>query len=224
MKRGLSLTLPSLKPSEGLCGQRRPGEGVVVAGCRLGTGRAAEVAVRGGVVELQVEGLFSGVPPSLRGDAVEGVGLVVAGQAVERREGAAEVVRSAVFARFPAAGVADTGRSSRAVVVERVAVVVVVGVGVEDGVPGVPAGRHVGPVVVRRVAVAVEELADVDRPVAGALQPGRDVVAGRRRGLEAGVAAFGRDVAAVVVVVGVTAGQEADPRGAAERSRRRSSG
>ena len=217
MKRGLSLTLPSLKPSEGPCGIGRAGEGVVVAGRRLRPGRAAEVAVRGRVVELQVEGLSFRRPLHLfAGDPGEDVGLVQAGLAVERREGAAEVVARAVFARFPAAGVPERP-VQHAVVVERVAVVVVVGVGLEDRVPGAPARRHRFAVVERFVAVAVEELADVDRAVARALQPGGDVVGVGLAEAEAGVAAVRGHVAADVVVVRVATGQQADPRRAAER-------
>ncbi len=192
-------------------------ERFVVPRRRLGPGRAAEVAMRRRVVELQVEGRAGWSALDLfAGDAAEDVGLVQAGLAVERGGGAAEVVAVAVFAGVPAAGIAERP-VDRAVVVERVAVVVVVGVGVEDGVPGAPAGRDRGAVVEWFVAVAVEELADVDRAVAGALQPGRDVVAVGLAVGEAGVAAVGRDVAAVVVVVGVAAGQQADPRRAAER-------
>ena len=89
-------------------GERGADEGVVVAGRRLGPGRAAEVPVRGGVVELQVEGLFGGGRrPALRRRCGEDVGLVEAGQAVKRGERAAEVVALSVFARVPAAGVAE---------------------------------------------------------------------------------------------------------------------
>jgi hypothetical protein len=102
------------------------------------------------------------------GDPVEDVGLIQAGTAVERRQRTAEVIARffTVFARIPAAGVA-VGAFNRTVVVEFVAVEVVVGVGFEDGVPGAPAGRHRFAVVVGLVAIAVEELADVDRAVAG---------------------------------------------------------
>ena len=191
-------------------------EGVIVAGRRLRPGRAAEVAVRGGVVELQIEGRPHRRSQHLFvGNAGEDVGLIQAGFAVERREGAAEVVAFAVFAGVPAAGVAERPFQD-AVVVQRVAVVVVVGVGLDDRVPGAPARWH-GPAVVEWfVAIAVEELADVDRAVAGALQPGGDVVGVGLAVAEAGVAAVGRDVAADVVVVGVAAGHQAHPRGAAE--------
>ena len=57
----------------------------------------------------------------------------------------------------------------------------------------------------------------MDRLVAGLLHPGREVVGEGAAGGEAGVAAVGLDVALDAVVVGVAAGQQADPRGAAER-------
>ena len=189
------------------------GEGVVVARRRLRPGRAAEVAVRRGVVELQVEGLFRRGPEHLfPGDAVEDVGLVEAGFAVQRREGAAEVVAFAVFARVPAARSrrrARRGRRCRSACSRRSSG----GCRLAGPVPGVPAGRHGFAVVERFVAVAVEELADVDRPVARRLQPGREVVGVGLAEAEAGEAAVGRDVAADVVVVRVAAGQQADPRG-----------
>ena len=203
MKRGLSLTLPSSKPSERSCGRRAPS-------------RAAEVAVRGGVVELQVEGLVGRRFGDFAGRQFgQVIGLVVAGQAVGRRERAADVVADVVFARLPAARV-PVGAFDRAVVVHQVAVEVVVGVGVEDRVPGVPAGRHDLAFVVRFVAVAVEELADVNRFVAGVLHPDREVVGQGPLLLEAGEAAVGLDVALDVVVVGVAPGEQADPRRAAE--------
>src|SRR5262249_32076362 len=138
--------------------------------------RLSEVAVRSGVVELQGEGLTGRGRLHLFGrEAGEDVGLVVTGEAVERGEGAAGVVLLTLCARFPAAGVGEwTG--GRAVVVQRVAVVVMVGVGVEDRVPGAPARGYRFAVVERFVAVAVEELADVDGPVAGLLKPHREVV------------------------------------------------
>ncbi len=195
---------------------RRALEPVVVAGCRLGTGRPAEVAVRRGVVELEVEGLFGRRCLQLS-DRVVGqrVGLVEAGQAVEWGIGAAEVVADAVFARLPAPRIPERAFDG-AVVVERVAVEVVVGVGFQDRVPGVPPRRHRGPVVIGLVAVAVEGLADVDRAVAGGLQPGCDVVARRCAKGEARIAPVGLDVPLDAVVVRVAAGQHADPRRAAE--------
>ena len=103
--------------------QPRALEPVVLARRRLGPGGAAEVAVRGRVVELQVEGLFGRRVDEFFGRQLgQLVGLVVAGQAVERRERAAGVVADSVFAGFPAAGVA-VGAVDLAVVVERVAVV-----------------------------------------------------------------------------------------------------
>ena len=57
----------------------------------------------------------------------------------------------------------------------------------------------------------------MDRPVAGVLQPDGEVVGEGAAAGEAGVAAVGLDVALDAVVVGVAAGQQADPRGAAER-------
>ena len=89
-------------------------------------------------------------------------------------------------------------------------------VGVEDRVPGRPAGGDCRPGRPRFFAVAVEELADVDRLVAVRLQPGREVVGERAAEREPDVAAVGRDVPLDVVVVGIAPGQEADPRGAAE--------
>ena len=164
-------------------------EGVVMARRRLRASRVAEVAVRRRVVELQVEGPGRRRARDLFGcNAREGVGLIQARFAVERSERAAEVVAFAVFPRFPAARV-PVGAFDRSVVVQRVAVVVVARVGIEDGVPGVPAGRNRLAVVEGFVAVAVEKLADVDRAVAGLLQPGGDVVAVRRPRGEARVAA-----------------------------------
>ena len=98
--------------------ERRAVERFVVARRRLRPGRVAEVAVGRGVVELQVEGLFRRGPLQLLGgDVGRGVGLVVAGLAVERGEGAADVVAGAVFAGFPAAGIAE-GAVDLTVVVE----------------------------------------------------------------------------------------------------------
>ena len=128
MKRGLSLTLPSSKPfgavvraaarrgtsrSGGAPAPARRGGGSRRAGrCSRAAGRRAGPA---GVARI-----------SSRRMRVEDVGLVEAGQPVGRRERAAEVVAVAVFARFPAARSRRRGPSIVAVVVQRVAVVVVV--------------------------------------------------------------------------------------------------
>ena len=214
---GLVVDVALVEAFGAVVGQRRAGEAADVTGRRLRPGRFAEVPVRRGVVDLHVERLFRRGRREFFGrQLVELVGLVVTGFAVQRRVGAAGVVDFAVFARFPAAGVA-VGPFDHAVVVHQVAVGVVVGVRVEDRVPGAPAGRDFGAGAVGRVAVAVEDLADVDRPVAGALQPGREVVRVGEAGLEAGPAAVRRDVALDVVVVGVAAGEEADAGRGAER-------
>ena len=132
---GLVVDVALVEPFGAAVRVGRPGEGVVVAGCRLRPGGAAEIAVRGGVVELQVKGLFGrGLGQLLPGERVEEVGLVEARFAVQRRARAAEVVAFAVLARLPATGIA-VGALEGAVVVERVAVEVVVGVGAQDAVP-----------------------------------------------------------------------------------------
>ena len=74
-----------------------------------------------------------------------------------------------------------------------------------------PAGRRSGRCA--PVAVAVQVLADVDRPVAGRLQPDRQ----RAGVVEPGEAAVGRPVAEHAVVVRVLAGVERRPRRAAQR-------
>src|SRR6185312_3519398 len=103
---GLVVDVALVEAFRGAVRVRRAAERVVVAGRRLRPGRAAEVAVRGGVVHLQVEGRAFRRPDHLFvADAGEDVRLVEAGQAVERCEGAAEVVAGAVFAGVPAAGV-----------------------------------------------------------------------------------------------------------------------
>ena len=107
---------------------------------------------------------------------------------------------------------ADAVRPEQPVLVQRVAPEAV-GRGVDRAVPLVPARRHVGG---RRVApVAVQELADVERAIPGALEPEREVVAR----VELAVAADGRPVAEHAVVVGVLAGEEGGARRAAERER-----
>ena len=88
----------------GVVRQRRPGTSR--SGAAPAPGRpAAEVAVRGGVVELEVEGLFGRRWPDFGGrDVGQRVGDVVAGLAVGRRERAADVVADPVFAGFPVPG------------------------------------------------------------------------------------------------------------------------
>ena len=96
-----------------------------------------------------------------------------------------------------------------AVVVDRHAVVVV-RARIDAAVVVGPAGGHLGGVA---LAGLVEVLADVDRPVAGALQPQRhDLVL-----LEDVVAALGEEVPLDAVVVGVLARVVRRPRRAAQR-------
>ena len=103
-----------------------------------------------------------------------------------------------------------------AVLVDRIAVVAV-GRRVDRPVPVVEARRDAGRSV---AAIAVEELADVHGPVAGALQPEREPVGG----VEAGEAAVGGRVGDHAVVVGVLPGVERRARGAAERVVREAAG
>ena len=55
---GLVVDVALVEAFGGTVGELGTGQGVVVSRRRLGAGRPAEVPVRGGVVELQVEGLF----------------------------------------------------------------------------------------------------------------------------------------------------------------------
>ena len=87
--------------------------------------------------------------------------------------------------------------------------VAVIEVGQLQAVPIRPARRHPD----AAALVAVQELADVDRPVAGALQPdGKRVL-----GVEVAEAALRLLVAEDAVVVGVLPGHVGRPRWAAER-------
>ncbi len=194
MKLGLSETSTSLK--EGSPGSGSVGEAVHVPRRRGGRGESLRVVrvARQAAVGRQER------------DREEERRARLA-HPLDHRDGALGVVVARVEDRVAVEAVGV----EQAVLVERVAVELV-GRRVDGRVPLAPARRHLG-----RVGdpVLVQELADMNGAVAGALEPDREPLAL----VEPPVAAVRRGVAEHPVVVRILAREERCPRRAAERIR-----